>query len=300
MPDNSDAVTTMLAEFMTQHQLPDAFASTARKHFLPLARQLISLASGKTTPFVGINGAQGTGKSTLAKFLKQACRQLGGLTVVEFSIDDFYLTRKERAALGRTVHPLLQIRGLPGTHDLDLLTSCLTALKQCGADDSVAIPFFDKANDDRAPRAEWQQVAGPVDLIILEGWCVGSRSQPASELPIPVNNLESQEDQAGSCRSYANTQLAERYESLFDQLDFLIFLAAPSFDAIVRWRSLQEEKLESSLAGEGKHLMSPAEIVRFVQLFERLTRHNLAALPEFADVVLQLNEAHQVVSEIIE
>lgn len=296
MPDNSGPFSTLLAEFRAQHQLPDAFVSTAQSHYVPLAEHLIALAASHETPLVGINGAQGTGKSTLANFLRLACRQTGGLNVVEFSIDDFYLTRDERAALGRAVHPLLRVRGLPGTHDLKLLSRCIADLKSAGKDDTVAVPVFDKADDDRAEPSDWQQVTGPVDLIILEGWCVGSRGQPATELGDPINDLERQEDPSGVCREHANLQLAGDYHQLFAQLDSLIFLAAPSFDAIVRWRSLQEKKLANSLDGSGKRLMNKEEIVRFVRLFERITRWNLQTLPNVADVVLQLNEAHQVVN----
>ena len=26
---------------------------------------------------------------------------------------------------------------------------------------------------DRAPKSKWQRVTGPVDVVVLEGWCLG-------------------------------------------------------------------------------------------------------------------------------
>ena len=59
-----------------------------------------------------IAGLQGSGKSTLsAQVAALAARR--GLRAVVLSIDDFYLGRRERLALGREVHPLLATRGAP-------------------------------------------------------------------------------------------------------------------------------------------------------------------------------------------
>ena len=55
-------------------------------------------------------GLQGTGKSTLGAQLAAQARSRGERLVV-LSIDDFYLGRRERLQLGRTVHPLLATRG---------------------------------------------------------------------------------------------------------------------------------------------------------------------------------------------
>lgn len=296
MPDNTAQPPSLITKFRSSHQLPEAFAAVATDYYLPLAQLLVATASSANVPLVGINGGQGTGKSTLAEFLRLACADLGGLNVVAFSIDDFYLTRAERLILGKTIHPLLQIRGLPGTHDVELLYRCIREIRSAGVNDTVRVPRFDKANDDRFPDDQWLKVLGPVDLIILEGWCVGSRSQEPQALLTPVNDLEKHEDAEGICRAYANSQLGGQYDSLFAELDVLIFLAAPSVEAIVRWRNEQEQKLAFMVEHQGQHLMSRTEIRRFVQLFERLTLHNLATLPEVADVVLNLNESHSVVS----
>ena len=47
------------------------------------------------------------------------------MIVFKISIDDFYKTRKDRMILAKKVHPLLMTRGVPGTHDVDLILSFL-------------------------------------------------------------------------------------------------------------------------------------------------------------------------------
>ena len=74
------------------------------------------------TPLIGVAGAQGSGKTTLARSLAVA---LGG---VQLSLDDVYRTRAERQTLARDLHPLLATRGPPLTHDLDLLAATIAAL----------------------------------------------------------------------------------------------------------------------------------------------------------------------------
>jgi D-glycerate 3-kinase len=54
-----------------------------------------------------------------------------GCRMVSISIDDFYLSRAEQIALAKRYsdNPFLQQRGYPGTHDVGLGVSVLTALK---------------------------------------------------------------------------------------------------------------------------------------------------------------------------
>ena len=45
------------------------------------------------------------------------------------SIDDFYKTRKDRKLLSKNKHSLLMTRGVPGTHDIDLMLSFFKKVK---------------------------------------------------------------------------------------------------------------------------------------------------------------------------
>ena len=283
-----------LSNFLAMHRLPQSFRNTAEKFYLPLAAQLPSLLPADRPLLLGINGAQGTGKSTLAEFLDMVSRECFGWRNAIMSIDDFYLTHAERVALAEDVHPLLATRGVPGTHDMALLTEVLDKLLDLPVGATTRVPRFDKANDDRD--ANMSSIEGPLDMIILEGWCVGSHAQDESALPEPVNDLERNEDPDSKWRKFVNDKLAEDYEPIFSRLDALFFLKAPSFDAVFRWRLEQEQKLADASDASADSVMDREQVGRFIRYYERLTRHNLETLPERAEVVLTLDEQHAVVA----
>ena len=284
-----------IEEFISVHRLPAGFGKLINEHYAPLAAWILDRKRPGETLLVGINGAQGTGKSTLAAFLKIALESDADWRVAVLSIDDFYLTKAVRVRLAADVHPLLQTRGVPGTHDIKMLADYLGELKKLEGNATLRVPVFDKAQDDRADEADWPAVMGSVDLIILEGWCVGSKPQANGELETPINSLEEKEDASGEWRAYVNEQLKGPYARLFAQLDALVFLQVPSFDAVHRWRMEQEEKLAASAPEDASGIMDSHQIARFIQHYERITRNDLAILPQSADVVLELDENHDCV-----
>lgn len=233
---------------------------------------------------IGLSGAQGSGKSTTAARLagKLAAR---GLATQVCSIDDFYLTKAERADLARTRHPLLATRGVPGTHDVALMDATVAALL---AGETVRVPSFDKATDDRRSAAEWELVERPVDLVLLEGWCVGARPQPDGMLAEPVNELERAEDAGGDWRRAVNAALASEYRTFFGRIDLSILLRAPSFAVVEGWRSEQERGLDRSGADAGA-AMTADELRRFISHYERLTRWQIEDMA--ADIVIDIDEA---------
>jgi D-glycerate 3-kinase len=241
-------------------------------------------------PFImGLCGSQGSGKSTLAALLTEHLEGKGR-RVATLSLDDLYLSRTHREELGRRVHPLFAVRGPPGTHDVELGADLLDALK---SGNPVRLPRFDKAEDAPALAETWPAVTGPVDVVIFEGWCVGAAPEPAGALAAPVNALEAQDDPDGVWRRAVNDALAGPYAELFSRMDRLVMLAAPSFDVVRVWRTQQEHDLKRRLAAEGRtgaHVMSDADIARFIQHYERLTRHMLRDMPGRADLVLHLDE----------
>lgn len=248
---------------------------------------------------LGINGAQGTGKSTLSKILRLILEKGFGKKTVCLSLDDFYLTYQQRKKLSQAVHPLLQTRGVPGTHDVELMLSVLMQLKQ-QTEQEIVIPVFDKSIDDRLPESAWQRVRLPVDVVIFEGWCVGARPEDVYALSQPVNQLEKDEDPDSLWRSYVNQKLATDYKQVFDQLDILLMLQPPSMQKIYDWRLLQEQKLRrNTITGKQTKIMSAQEVQRFIMHYERITRHSLAEMPDRADIVLQLNNNHLVNKVII-
>lgn len=263
--------------------------------YLPLAAALKQRATDQDTPLmVGVNGAQGAGKSTFCRLLQLVLEHGFGMRAVNLSIDDLYLTRAERADLAKRVHPLFATRGVPGTHDVALGMRLFDDLAQLGAGQTLMIPQFDKATDDRRPRANWLPVEGPIDLILFEGWCVGTRPQPDDTLDQPINRLERDEDPTGVWRRTVNHQLETVYRELFERLDLLIMLKVPGMQSVLQWRGKQERKLAAAHSDEMlQRIMDSSALERFIMHYERLTRATLAEMPDRADLVLTLNEAHQ-------
>jgi len=271
--------------------------------YVPLGGWITSIQRHKGGPLVvGINGAQGAGKSTLSNLLEVTLGEGFGLRVVSFSIDDLYKTRTEREALSGHVHPLLLTRGVPGTHDVELGMQILASLMSPEPDRVTKIPVFDKSIDDRCPTSVWQEWVGPADVILFEGWCMGARPQNDIELQCPINALEREEDADGSWRRYVNDQLAGPYAELFAQVDLLLMLQVPSMQAVYEWRSQQETKLaermryihDTQLPADHLKIMNESQIERFIQHYERLTCAMLEEMPVRADVTLRLNQNHKI------
>ncbi len=292
----ASALTQRINDFIEAQQLPDDFQIVVNDHYLPLARWLHNNVVSGETLVVGINGAQGTGKSVLSAVLKITLEHTWADRVAILSLDDIYLTRHQRQTLARSVHPLLQTRGVPGTHDVELGIDIIQQLKTLKPGQSMCLPRFDKALDDRKPSTEWEIFTGPTDLIIFEGWCVGATPLDTDNLDTPINDLEAAEDRDGQWRHYINGQLQGPYRTLFAALNVLIMLKAPDFDSIRRWRIEQEVKLAASNTSDSaaSAIMDEDAVIRFIQHYERLTQHNLSEMPDRADVVLSLDNRHQV------
>ena len=284
----------LISDFVENEALPDSYREDAFEFFVPLVDLIANRAlDSEQTLYVGINGAQGTGKTTLGKLLVTLL-SVREFRVANFSIDDFYLTQSERNQLAESQHPLLATRGVPGTHDISLLMTKFEELKNLKAEQVCELPRFNKAIDDRCGTEDWQKLIGPIDAVILEGWFVGAPPQATRDIELPINALEKTEDADGSWRKYANYQLADQYQSAFDQLDLLIMLKAPSFKQVSEWRSLQEEKLKKIGPIDSPGIMDEEQLARFIQHYERLTRHCLEYLPVKADVLFDLDTDHRI------
>ncbi|HEY3798320.1 MAG TPA: kinase [Caulobacteraceae bacterium] len=244
--------------------------------------QRIAAARRPTPLVVGLTGPQGSGKSTLAAQLPAALAARG-LSAAILALDDLYLPRAERQRLAREVHPLFATRGPPGTHDAALGADILARLAQGAA---AQAPSFDKGADDRLAGA---RPIDPADVVIFEGWCVGARPQPPAALATPVNALERDEDPDGVWRRAVNDALAGPYKALFAPIGFQVLLRAPSFETVFGWRRQQELALRAEGRGQ-----SDAELARFIQHYERLTRHIDAEMPARADVVVDLGPDREV------
>tara|TARA_B100000579_G_scaffold109934_1_gene87753 strand:+ start:5333 stop:6250 length:918 start_codon:yes stop_codon:yes gene_type:complete len=243
------------------------------------------------TILIGLSGGQGSGKSTIAKIIKLILNIKYNFNTISFSIDDFYKTLKSRKKMSKTVHKLFLTRGVPGTHDIKLLRKIFQKLLKKNFS-SFLIPKFDKSIDDRLKKKEWIKVKKKPEIIIFEGWCIGSQPQKISQLSKPINSLEKINDKKIIWRKRINNELKNNYKRIFKLIDKLIFLKVPSFEYVYKWRFLQEEKLK--LTSKGKKTMSKSQVKEFIMYYERITKQMIKDLKYSADVIIKLDKKHRL------
>ena len=265
--------------------------SQLNNFYLPICEKIYQdYKKNKKIKIIGLTGGQGAGKSTITQILKLILEIKYNLSVVYFSIDDFYKTFSERNSLAKNVNKLFKIRGVPGTHDTSLIKKTFIDLTKKKFR-PLLLPRFDKSKDDRFPKKYWQKINKQPKIIIFEGWCVGARPQKNKDLLMPINILEKRQDINLKWRSGVNKELKNAYKKVFSKIDMLIFLKVPSFDCVYKWRLLQEKKLQ--LTSKGKKIMSPLQIREFIMYYERITMQMLKDLSLKANVVLFLDKQHR-------
>jgi len=287
----SEANIVDITPFLTKHQLPLKYQYLSEQFFVPLAHDIIKSKKNNTPILVAINGCQGSGKSTLADFLVTWFSSNTQFNSVALSIDDFYLSKKKREQLAFAVHPLFVTRGVPGTHDVDLMDNTLSAL--LAGNTNVPLPKFNKHEDDCVPAHDWEKNSKPIDIVILEGWCVGSEPQSPFSLKEPLNELEKQYDKEGVWRRCINSCLANEYKAVFNKIDYTVMLKAPSFLDVFAWRQEQEQKLINS-KGAGIGTMNNEQLLWFISHFERITCENLSTLSTKANALIELDSNRDI------
>ncbi len=293
-----------LETFIQQEGLNDIFRRNVTEYFNAYAHRLAQLAEASSRPvIVGLNGAQGSGKSTLSQYLSQMMPMQFGVDCHVLSIDDFYLSKAKRKKLAASVHPLLAIRGVPGTHDVPRLLDALAGFIE-PAVQSVTVPIFDKLKDDRTRRVHKIQKSAKPTIVLFEGWCVGIPAQRQLALSVPASSFEFSNDNNGVWRSYVNERLGADYADLFKLLDRLSMLKPPCFEAVYDWRVDQEIRLvarrRQEFSSESIRGMSVKEVGEFVENFRRLTCHALEVLPGIANETWELQADRLVLEERVQ
>jgi len=272
----------------TEHQI-----KSLKSIYIPLSFWIEKQYTKKgKTLFLGLSGGQGSGKTTTSEILKIILKIFFKREVHVSSIDDFYKTHKDREKMSKAINPLFKTRGVPGTHEIKLLKKFFIFLKRKRFK-KFKLPKFDKSMDDRLKQKHWIKVKKKPDIVILEGWCVGAKSQKSFLLKKPVNILEKYEDTNYVWRKYANEQLKREYKKIFSMIDHFIFMKIPNFNMVFKWRHLQEEKLRKRSRFK-KRVMSIVEIKRFIMFYERITLQMLKDLVKSASVVIMLNAKHEI------
>ena len=253
----------------------------------------------KKKPFIlGLSGGQGSGKTTISSIISIILSKYFKLNVFKISIDDFYKTRKKRLELSKKVHPLLMVRGVPGTHDINIMLDFFKRIKEKKFK-SIKLPRFNKATDDRYNKKLWYSVKRRPDVIIFEGWCVGAKAEQNYTLKTPINSLEKLKDQKIIWRRFVNKQLKSKYKKLYDQLNCLLFIKAKNFSLLRQWRIKQEKKLSLKSKRSNKlKIMSDKEIINFMQTYQRITQNMFKSVPKYASIILNLNSNQQIKSVV--
>jgi len=246
---------------------------------------------GKTL-FLGLSGGQGSGKTTVVGILKIILKKYFKRKTHVTSIDDFYKTLEERNKISSTIHPLFKTRGVPGTHDTNLIKKFFNFIKKKKFRKFEA-PRFDKSIDDRLKKKYWFNIKEKPEVVILEGWCVGAKPQTNLLLKKPINNLEKYEDKDLIWRRYVNQKLKREYKKLFAMIDYFIFMKIPNFNMVFKWRLLQENKLRKKLRFE-KKIMPYNKIKRFIMFYQRITLQMIKDLSQSASIVMLLNKNHEI------
>ena len=264
-----------------------------RSYLIPLSFWIANKKKNKSkTLILGLSGGQGTGKTTITTIISIILRKYFNKKTFVISIDDFYKTIKERYKLSKNIHPLLQTRGVPGTHDVNIILNFFRKLNTNNFK-PISLPKFDKSIDDRIKKNKWHKLKKKPDIVILEGWCVGAKPQTNKQLIKPVNLMEKNEDISAKWRKYVNFQLKTKYKKLYSQLKSVIYLKTPSFNLLRSWRIKQEKKLKTKKTINSK-IMTNKEVIRFMMTYERLTLQMFKDMPKISKAVLSLNKLHQI------
>jgi D-glycerate 3-kinase len=217
----------------------------------------VARSSGTRPRLVGIQAPQGGGKTTLVAHLLALLPTIG-LRGAGVSIDDFYLTRAEqlRVAAAHPGNRYLEHRGYPGTHDLELGERTLKALQGSShraPRAALRVPVYDKSlhggRGDRAPEAEWRDIAGPLDVVFVEGWMLGFTPVPEAALDDPHLVVP-------------NRALAA-YDRWHRQLDAFVVLRATDPSFVLRWRV----DAEAAMAAAGRPGLDRAAIEDYARRF---------------------------------
>ena len=265
-----------------------------KSYLIPICFWIVKKSNKKSPLIIGLAGGQGTGKTTIASIISLILTKYFKLKVFKISIDDFYKTRNERKKISKSIHPLLMIRGVPGTHDYKIIYEFFKKIKNKKIA-KFRLPKFDKSKDERYNKKFWYKIDSKPDVIIFEGWCVGAKSQKNSKLIKSINSLEKISDQNFVWRKYVNLQLKKNYKNLFKQIDEIIYLKANNFKILQKWRIKQEKVLWlKSKNKRSLRIMNRSDIINFMQTYQRITQNMFKDAPKYASIVIKLNSNHQI------
>ncbi|CCE61561.1 hypothetical protein TPHA_0A04860 [Tetrapisispora phaffii CBS 4417] len=226
--------------------------------------------------FLFISGPQGSGKSytgvRIHKYLKDKysnkCKN-----VLYASIDDFYLTHKDQLELEKS-NPNMTLwkgRGLPGTHDMSLLSQSINEILAgfSGAHNVhvpkyINLPIYDKSRfngtGDRSEVSKRERL--PADIVVFEGWFLGFD-------PVDTSKFHNKKDTFKNLpeMKLINSHLYEYGDILWKNRDIaslgIVFDTDDVVDRIQSWR-VQQEHETRAIYGEG---LTDEEVIKFIDRY---------------------------------
>ena len=232
-----------------------------------------------------IAGSQGSGKSTLSVLIKKFFLKFYSKNVVILCIDDFYLSSFQRKQLARKFNTdLFETRGVPGTHNLKLLYKVTNNLMKKKF--PVYVPVFDKVTDNKK---NYKRKITKVDLLILEGWCVGSKPIDMKYLKMNINDLEKKNDSNIIWRTAYNSALID-YQKLFKKFNNYLFIKFPNWEFVIDWKYKQELNLRSLKSNI--HLKK--KLNQFIKYYEKLSKWMSLNVPSYCNVLITLDRNQSI------
>ena len=221
---------------------------------------------------IGIQGAQGTGKTVLTILMK-IFLQAVGYAVDRASLDDFYKTFEERKVMKEGAYagnPFYDVRGVPGTHSFEELYTSFGNIRN---GHEANIPIFDKSkHNGKGDRIGYRQVKTPLDIWIFEGWCVGVPQVDPSQFPsIMQENEYAKKVFEGLDPRHEHYQKVlehiEKYQKIWSFLDDWTVMQPINIRSIESWRQDQERR---TIATKGSG-MTPEEVSIFIRPYIPIT-----------------------------
>lgn len=121
----------------------------------------------------------------------------------------------------------------------------------------AAVPVYDKSQrggrGDRAPKAAWPSVAAPLQLVFLEGWCLGFRPLPSDADAAAVH----------PGLAAVNAALRAHEAAMEGRIDAWVVVRVAEPTWVFDWRLQAEVEMRKS----GKAGLSDAQVADFVARF---------------------------------
>jgi uridine kinase len=185
---------------------------------------------------------------------------------VALSLDDFYLSRKERERRG------IPWRAAPGSHDIDLMVRTLAGIQN--GERPLVLPRFDQSRDDRSADERLDDVP---DVVLFDGWIIGYDGEGYGEMLQYLDwhlHLEVPRDVARDRRFGRETKLREETGGAFTSEQMQQFwdeVLGPGLDTWVR-AGAEHADIVVSFTGAGAKCLAEPRLDEF--LSERSERHS--------------------------